>query len=119
MSAVEAPSEPVRKTVHVACDVEKAFRVFVERIDEWWPVERFSRVADEQYPAGVTLERVVLSLGPVAGCTRSRPPARRVGADVVAYEPPRRLVLAWKPTIGRSRRPRWRSGSSRMATERS
>ena len=119
MSAVEAPSEPVRKTVHVACDVEKAFRVFVEHIDEWWPVERFSRVADEQYPAGVTLERVVFEPRTGGRLYEVTSTGEVCGADVVAYEPPRRLVLAWKPTIGRSRRPRWRSGSSRMATERS
>ena len=98
MSAIEAPMDPVRKSVRVACDVEKAFRVFVEDIDEWWPVERFSRVADEQYPARVTLERVEFEPR-TGGRLYEVTSTGEEGswADVVAYEPPRRLVLAWKP----------------------
>ena len=98
MSAVEAPLEPVRKRIHVACDVDHAFTVFVERIDEWWPVEKRSRVAAEQYPPGVTLERVVFE--PRAGGRLYEVTStgeEGSWADVVAYEPPHRLVLAWKP----------------------
>jgi hypothetical protein len=43
-----APSEPVRKHVRVERTVEEAFRLFVDDIDRWWPVERFSRAADER-----------------------------------------------------------------------
>ena len=43
-----APTDPVRKTVRVACDVQRAFRVFVEDFGAWWPVDGFSRTADEQ-----------------------------------------------------------------------
>lgn len=98
MSKVETPLEPVRKRIHVACDVEHAFRVFVERIDEWWPVERLSRVADEQYAPGVTLERLVFEPRP-GGRVYEVTSTGEEGswAEVVAYEPPRRLVLAWKP----------------------
>jgi uncharacterized protein YndB with AHSA1/START domain len=93
-----APTDPVRKSVRVACDVEKAFRVFVEDIDRWWPVERLSRTADEQYAPGVTLERVVFE--PRAGGRVYEVTSEGdhgSWAEVVSFEPPRRLVLAWKP----------------------
>jgi uncharacterized protein YndB with AHSA1/START domain len=93
-----APMEPVRKRVRVACDVEKAFRVFVEDIDGWWPVERLSRTADEQYAPGVMLERVVFE--PRAGGRVYEVTSEGVEgswAEVTVYEPPSRLMLAWKP----------------------
>jgi uncharacterized protein YndB with AHSA1/START domain len=93
-----APTEPVRKSVRVACDVEHAFRVFVEHIDEWWPVERLSRTADKQYAAGVTLERLVFEPR-TGGRLYEVTSTGEEGswAEVLVYEPPRRLVLAWKP----------------------
>jgi uncharacterized protein YndB with AHSA1/START domain len=93
-----APLDPVRKSVRVACDVEKAFRVFVEDIDGWWPVERLSRTADGQYARGVTLERLVFE--PRAGGRVYEITSEGVEgswADVLVYEPPSRLMLAWKP----------------------
>lgn len=93
-----APTEPVRKSVRVACDVETAFRIFVEDFSAWWPVERFSRTADEQYAPGVTLDRLIFE--PRTGGRVYEVNSDGVEgswAEVLAYEPPRRLVLAWKP----------------------
>ena len=97
-TGTSAPPDPVRKSVRVACEAEKAFRVFVEDFDAWWPVERLSRTADEQYEAGVTLDRVVFE--PRAGGRIYEVTSTGVEglwADVLAYEPPSRLALAWKP----------------------
>ena len=55
----EAIVEPVRKRVRVDRTAEEAFRLFTENIDRWWPVDLFSRAADEQYGDGVKVERVV------------------------------------------------------------
>jgi uncharacterized protein YndB with AHSA1/START domain len=93
-----APTDPVRKSVRVDCDVEKAFRVFVEDFDRWWPVERLSRTADEQYEPGVTLDRVVFEPrtgGRIYEVTSEG--VEGLWADVLAFEPPSRVVLAWKP----------------------
>jgi uncharacterized protein YndB with AHSA1/START domain len=98
MSAIEVPAEPVRKRVRVACDVERAFRVFVEDFATWWPAERHSRVAHDQYPSGITLERVVFEPragGRVYEVTSTGEEGS--WADVLVYEPPHRIVLAWKP----------------------
>ena len=93
-----APTEPVRKSVRVACDVERAFRVFVEDFAEWWPAERFSRTADDQYAPGVTLAQVVFE--PRAGglvYEVNSEGDHGSWAEVIVLEPPHRLVLAWKP----------------------
>ena len=37
-SRMTAALEPVRRSVHVAVPVERAFAVFTERISEWWPL---------------------------------------------------------------------------------
>lgn len=98
MSAIEAPIEPVRKRVRVARSVEDAFRLFVEDFATWWPVELHSRVADEQYGTGVTLERVVFEQragGRIYEVTSAGDEG--MWAEVLVYDPPRRLVLAWKP----------------------
>jgi uncharacterized protein YndB with AHSA1/START domain len=94
----EAISEPVRKRVRVDRSTEEAFRLFTEHIDRWWPVEIRSRAADEQYGEGVTVERVVFE--PRAGGRLyeiTSVGVEGVWAEVVAFEPPVRIVLAWKP----------------------
>ena len=93
-----APSEPVRKSVRVPLAVEATFRLFVDDIDRWWPVEVLSRTADEQYGDGVTVRRVVFE--PRAGGRLYELTSEGVEgswAEVLVYEPPSRIVLAWKP----------------------
>jgi uncharacterized protein YndB with AHSA1/START domain len=94
----EAVAEPVRKRVRVERTTEEAFRLFTEHIDRWWPVEVRSRAADEQYGEGVKVERVVFeprSGGRLYEVTSEG--VEGVWAEVVAFEPPVRIVLAWKP----------------------
>jgi uncharacterized protein YndB with AHSA1/START domain len=98
MTAEEAPSEPVRKSVRVDRPPEEAFRLFTEHIDRWWPVEVHSRAASEQYGDGVTVERVVFE--PRAGGRLyevTSTGVEGVWAEVVSFEPPARIELAWKP----------------------
>jgi uncharacterized protein YndB with AHSA1/START domain len=98
MVGTSAPTEPVRKSVHVAADVERAFRVFVEEFDAWWPAELLSRTADDQYAPGVTLERLVFE--PQVGGRIYEVTSEGVEgswAEVLVFDPPTRFVLAWKP----------------------
>jgi len=93
-----APTDPIRKAVRVERPIDEAFRIFVDDFGRWWPVERFSRVADAQYADGVTLERVIFE--PRAGGRIYEVTSTGVEgswAEVVAYEPPTRFLLAWKP----------------------
>lgn len=98
MTAEGALFEPVRKSVRVDRTAEDAFSLFTKHIDRWWPVEVFSRAADEQYGDGVKVERVVFE--PRAGGRLyevTSEGVEGVWAEVLEYEPPSRIVLAWKP----------------------
>jgi uncharacterized protein YndB with AHSA1/START domain len=90
--------EPIRKSVRVERTPEDAFELFTEHIGEWWPVEVFSRAADEQYGDGVKVERLVFE--PRAGGRLyevTSEGVEGVWAEVLTYEPPARIMLAWKP----------------------
>ena len=90
--------EPIRRSVRVGRSQEDAFRLFTEHIGDWWPTEMFSRTADEEFGEGVKLERVVFEPrqgGRVYEVTSDGQEAS--WAEVLVYEPPSRIVLAWKP----------------------
>jgi uncharacterized protein YndB with AHSA1/START domain len=88
MTPTIAPA-PIRKTLTLRAPREKAFRVFTEGFDRWWP--RSHTIG--QAP----LARAVLEC---------RPGGRWYGVDVegredawgevLAWEPPERLLLAWR-----------------------
>ena len=82
---------PVRKSVRISRPVEEAFRLFTERIATWWPLpthslagERAATVVLERREGGRLYERA--DDGTVA-----------YWGEVVVFEPPRRLVIAWQP----------------------
>jgi uncharacterized protein YndB with AHSA1/START domain len=92
--------EPVRKTVTVDCSVEHAFRTFTERIGEWWPLEIHSVGAE------------ILGVRPISVSFEGASGGRLVErmddgqeapwANVLAWEAPHRLVLAWNPNPRRT-----------------
>jgi uncharacterized protein YndB with AHSA1/START domain len=87
-------TDPVRRSITVRLGPADAFRLFTEGMGTWWPVERFSRAADE----GSTVERVVFEQR-AGGRIYETDSAGREGSwgTVLEWEPPRRLVMAWKP----------------------
>jgi uncharacterized protein YndB with AHSA1/START domain len=90
--------EPIRRSVRVERIPEDTFRLFTEHIGAWWPTERFSRTADGEFGDGATVERLVFEpkqgghLYEVASGGRTAS-----WAEVLVYDPPHRIVLAWKP----------------------
>jgi len=82
----------IRKTIEVNAPIDRAFELFSTRMGEWWHKEH--SIARETTQADVVIE-------PRAGGRWYE-----VGADgsehlwgrVLAYEPPRRLLLAWQLT---------------------
>lgn len=88
MNQVIQPA-PVRKVVVVSAAPETAFRVFTDAFDRWWP--RTHKIGKSE------MARAVIE---------PRPGGRwyEVGVDgsecdwgeVLAWEPPRRLLLAWR-----------------------
>jgi uncharacterized protein YndB with AHSA1/START domain len=81
---------PVRKTLTVACSPERAFEVFTGEVGSWWPTHRFSihedKVTDVVIEPREGGEMYELAEGG----------KREHWARVVAWEPPKRLVLDWK-----------------------
>jgi uncharacterized protein YndB with AHSA1/START domain len=90
--------EPIRRSVTVRCAPEHAFRVFTDRMGSWWPSETHSRAAREFEGVGVSVERVEFQ-GRVGGqvLEHMSDGVTLPWAEVLAWEPPRRFVLAWKP----------------------
>jgi len=85
-----APSVPsVNRSITVAAPVERAFRVFTESINSWWPSEyhigaaEFAEAVLETREGGRWYERGVDG----SECTWGR---------VLTWEPPHRLVLTWQ-----------------------
>jgi uncharacterized protein YndB with AHSA1/START domain len=84
---------PVRKRVVVDAPVEHAFRVFTERIAEWWPVKTHSVHKEAAQTAGLEprLGGAVYELWPGG---------REEWGTITVWEPPRRLVYTWHPSHG-------------------
>src|SRR5262249_43508919 len=92
MSTQETTIEAVRRSVTVDCSVEDAFTTFTERIHEWWPLGTHSI---DHYETGSGAETVVFQGG--AGgqvYERTKNGEELKWADVGAYDPPHRFVLA-------------------------
>ena len=91
MAPETAQSTSVKKTLHVAVPVEKAFQVFTERMGAWWPATHhvgttpFKDIIVEPRAGGRWYEINVEG-------------AECVWGSVLAYEPPRRVVLGWHLT---------------------
>ncbi|MGQ0670776.1 MAG: SRPBCC domain-containing protein [Actinomycetota bacterium] len=90
--------EPIRRSVTVRCDPERAFRVFTAEIGRWWPAETHSRAATEFEGEGIKVERIEFQ-GRVGGHVLEHMSNGRTlsWAEVLAWDPPRRFVLAWRP----------------------
>ena len=81
----------VRKSVVVATTSERAFRVFTEGIDTWWP--------REHHIGASPLKRAVLE--PHAGgrwYAVTEDGSECDTGKVLTWDPPRRLVLGWQIT---------------------
>lgn len=83
-----AVSTTVKKTLHVGVPVEKAFQVFTERMGSWWPASHhigatpFQDVILEQRAGGRWFERDAKGTECEWG-------------SVLAWEPPKKVVLSW------------------------
>jgi uncharacterized protein YndB with AHSA1/START domain len=88
--------EPITRTVRVQCSIERAFRVFTEKMGTWWPLETHSIAVDQnlaQKAKTVTVDtrkggriEEVLEDG-----------SMRSWGGVVVWDPPHRVVFDWKP----------------------
>jgi uncharacterized protein YndB with AHSA1/START domain len=88
-STDSAAFAPVRKSVTVRATVDDAFRVFTDDIDSWWP--------RSHHIGKVPMKRVLLE-GFVGGrCyTEQIDGTDCPWGSVLAWDPPRRFVIAWQ-----------------------
>jgi uncharacterized protein YndB with AHSA1/START domain len=84
----------IRKSVDVDVPVETAFRVFTEQVGSWWPLATKS-VGQK--------EAVDLVFEPRVGgrvYERLRSGREHEWGEILAWEPPARLVFTWHPGRG-------------------
>jgi len=94
-TSAEEAIAPVRKNVRVRANAARAFKVFTEGLDTWWP---------RTHHAGSSLMTKAVIEGRVGGRVYS---AQVDGTDwqwgqILAWEPPVRFVMAWQLT------PQWK-----------
>jgi hypothetical protein len=91
MRISNTPIEPVRKRRVVPLDLPAAFELFTVRIGEWWPTHTHS-IAGE-HATGVRFD------GRIGGRVVEETDIgdEHHWADVIAWDPPERFVLAWHP----------------------
>jgi uncharacterized protein YndB with AHSA1/START domain len=87
--AQEPVLEPVRKSIHVRANAERAFRVFAAEMDSWWP--RTHHIGSSP------MKRVVVEGRPGGAIyTDQEDGTQCPWGTVLAWEPPHRFVLAWQ-----------------------
>lgn len=89
MEARTITPAPIRKTLSVTASREKAFAVFTEGFDRWWPKSHTVGAAP--------LKRAILEPG-VGGRWYGVSDAgvEDIWGEVLVWDPPARLVLAWR-----------------------
>ncbi len=96
MSTQATETEAIKRSIMVDCPIEHAFATFTERIHDWWPLGKHSIDA---YESGSPAETVVFQGGGGGQIyERTKNGEELKWADVIAYEPPHRFVLAWNPS---------------------
>jgi uncharacterized protein YndB with AHSA1/START domain len=89
MSARVIRPAPIRKSIEVSVGRERAFEVFTARIGRWWPRKKSIGASPQ---TDVVLE-------PRAGgrwYERGEDGSETPWGEVLAFEPPARLLLAWR-----------------------
>jgi uncharacterized protein YndB with AHSA1/START domain len=83
--------QPVLKTITVKASPEKAFRVFTEGMDSWWP--RTHHIGKSP------MKKAIVEGRPGGRCyTEQEDGTECDWGEVLVWEPPQRFVMAWKIT---------------------
>lgn len=84
----EVTLEPVRNTVTVKATPERAFRIFTEGVDTWWP--------REHHIGKAPMTRTIIEPRQGGRCyTEHTDGSEQDFATVIAWEPPHRFAMAW------------------------
>ncbi|WP_353072598.1 SRPBCC family protein [Tunturiibacter gelidiferens] len=81
--------EPVRKSIRVRADAARAFRIFTEEMDSWWP--RTHHIGSSP------MKRVVVEGRPMGAIfTEQEDGTNCPWGSVLTWEPPHLFVMAWQ-----------------------
>jgi uncharacterized protein YndB with AHSA1/START domain len=91
MTGVTDVQAVVRKTITVNTNVERAFRVFTEGYDSWWP--------RSHHIGKVPMQQAIIETHQGGRCYTIQTDGSECDwGRVLEWDPPRRLVLAWQIT---------------------
>ena len=87
-SVADTTNAPVRKTIHVRADVERAFHVFTAGMDSWWP---------RSHSIGQSgLAEAIIETKAGGRCYQKSVDGSECDwGRILVWEPPQRFVLAW------------------------
>ena len=89
MTVIDATDVPVRKTITVNVSTERAFKVFTEGFDTWWP--------RSHHIGKGALEKAVIETRLGGRCYgREAGGTECPWGTVLVWEPPHRFVIAWQ-----------------------
>jgi hypothetical protein len=91
--------EPLRASITVARDPSDAFRIFTREMGTWWPLAFHSLAADE-HEGRVKAESVTVEEHEGGRIVeRMSDGTEGTWGTVTTWDPPARLVVAWKPNL--------------------
>ena len=91
--------EPIRRSVSVGLDRERAFALFTDEMGSWWPIETHSRAVDEFPDDDLKVERIEFQTRVGGQVLEHMSNGRALPwGEVLVWEPPDRFVLAWHPS---------------------
>jgi uncharacterized protein YndB with AHSA1/START domain len=84
----DATTEPLRKSIQVRANAARAFKVFTEGLDSWWP--RTHHIGESP------MVRVVMECHAGGRCYSEQVDGTECDwARVTVWDPPHRFVMAW------------------------
>jgi uncharacterized protein YndB with AHSA1/START domain len=92
-------TEPVRQSVVVRRPLAETFALFTDGLDSWWPLHTHSIAADT-FEGRVGVESITFEKR-VGGrvLERMSDGTEAPWGTILAWEPPTRFVMSWKPTM--------------------
>jgi uncharacterized protein YndB with AHSA1/START domain len=96
--AGKTQAQTIRETVTVRSNRERAFDLFTNQMGTWWPIESYSRAVSEFEHEDVTVLRLEFQARMGGSILEHMSDGRILPwAEVIAWHPPHRVVLAWRP----------------------
>ena len=93
-----ASPEPIRHTLTVRLDSQRAFELFTAQMGKWWPVEAYSRAVSEFASEGLHVTELEFQPRLGGAVLEHTSDGRTLPwAEVIVWDPPRRVILAWRP----------------------